>query len=134
MYRSRQSLNEKVNKTLERFLEWFEVNNLALNKSKTQAMLFKTTARNDDTINVYLESSKIESVHTVRFLGVNIDANLNWKEELDALESSIGSACYAIRCLRDELNIYSLKQVYFSLVESKIRYSIQFWGNGYKKT
>lgn len=61
----------------------------------------------------------------------NIDDSFNWKKELAAIDSSISSACYALRTLRDEIDIIQLKIVYFALIESKLRYSIQFWGNSY---
>ncbi|CAK1602198.1 unnamed protein product [Parnassius mnemosyne] len=57
---------------------------------------------------------------------------LNWKKEIKALESTISSACYALRSLREEVTLEQLKMVYFALVESKLRYSIIFWGNSYK--
>ncbi|CAK1587000.1 unnamed protein product [Parnassius mnemosyne] len=49
-----------------------------------------------------------------------------------AITDTISSASYALRTLREELTIDQLLNVYYALVESKLRYSIKFWGNSYK--
>lgn len=127
-----ENLGSKINNALLWFQEWFDINELILNTSKTNLMLFRTTARQKDILNIKFEDVTIKSVQSVKFLGIHIDASLNWKDELKVIESGISSACYAIRSLRDEITLVQLKQVYFALVESKLRYSIMFWGNSYK--
>lgn len=125
------TLSRKVNKALALFHTWFTINNLKLNASKTNAMLFRTTSKNKDTMEIILNDNKITLVDSVKFLGIHIDESLNWKKELTAMESSISSACYALRSLRDVVAIEQLKVVYYSLVESKLRYSIVLWGGSY---
>lgn len=125
-------LERKTNRALSAFYRWFRTNNLKLNTSKTNVLLFKTTARMRETLNVQLNGERIVLVESVKFLGIYIDSFLNWKEELNKIESKISSACYAIRSLRDEATIEQLKIVYYALVESHLRYSIKFWGNSYE--
>lgn len=124
-------LNTQVNKALIAFSRWFTANNLKLNAEKTGAILFKPTTRKTDLLNIKLNNECIALVHSVKFLGIHIDEVLNWKEELKHIESKISSACFALRSLRDELTIKQLKIVYHALVESRLRYSIRFWGNSY---
>lgn len=125
-------LSENVNKCLKNLSDWFTANNLIINPSKTNVMLFKTTTRNNDSIDVTLKRDTIKLVNEVKFLGVYIDSLLNWKKELTAIDSSISSACYALRSLRDDIDIKQLKAVYYALVESRLRYSIMFWGSSYE--
>lgn len=94
-------------------------------------MLFRTTAGNKDNMDVTLNNEKIALVTDVKFLGIHLDDLLNWKKELAHIDSTISSACYALRKLRDEINTEQLKMVYYALVESRLRYSIQFWGKSY---
>jgi hypothetical protein len=75
--------------------------------------------------------AKIVNVHDVKFLGVHIDDLLTWKNELASIESSISSACYVLRSLRDLVDRRHLKVVYHTLIESKLRYSVKLWGNSY---
>jgi hypothetical protein len=125
-------LNEKVNEVLKLFNTWFDANKLQLNCSKTNALLFKTTANNKDVLQIVTKDVTIHQVDSVKFLGVCIDSSLTWKDELLAVVNSVSSACYALRSLRDEVKLNQLKTVYFALVESRMRYSIKFWGNSYK--
>lgn len=124
-------LESKVNAVLGGFRAWFAVNSLHLNMEKTQVMLFKTTSRNRESLNVNLDGVDIKNVDWVKFLGVRVDCNLNWREELKAIENSVGTACYALRSLRDEVTLKHLTMVYYSLVESRLRYSIKFWGQSF---
>lgn len=125
-------LENKTLQVLTAFNKWFSANNLMLNISKTNILLFKTTARNTDTLNINFDGNIVTTLSTTKFLGIKIDANLNWKEEVSRIEGKVSSACYAIRSLRDELTIEQLKIVYHALVESHLRYSIKFWGNSFK--
>lgn len=126
-------LSYRVDCATVKFKNWFNANNLTLNVHKTSLILFRTTTRVNDSINVSIGGQQISSVMTTKFLGVTIDADLNWKAELESVTDSIGSACYALSSLRDELTTDQLKMVYYALVESKLRYSIALWGGSYQQ-
>lgn len=126
-----KELNERANATLKAFDNWFVANDLQLNLQKTNAILFRSTTRNQDYLSLSLNNQKIELVNEVKFLGIHIDSLLNWKAELSTLEGSISSACYALRSLRDLLTLDQLKSVYCALIESRLRYSIKHWGGSY---
>lgn len=124
-------LQVQVNTALSAFNSWFTCNNLKLNTSKTNVMLFKSTVRNNETLDVSVDGNKVVTVSEVKFLGIHIDSLLNWKLELNSIECTISSACFALRSLRDDITIKQLRTVYFALVESRLRYSIKLWGNSY---
>lgn len=126
-----KELTKTVNKSLQYLCDWFTANNLLLNTSKTNVILFKTTTRHSDNLDIQIKGDEIKLVDKVKFLGVNIDVYLNWKQELAAIDSSISSACYALRTLRDMMDLKQLKTIYYALVESRLRYSIMLWGNSY---
>uniref|UniRef100_A0A2A4J9S2 Reverse transcriptase domain-containing protein n=1 Tax=Heliothis virescens TaxID=7102 RepID=A0A2A4J9S2_HELVI len=92
-------LTNAVNAVLQVFHSWFTVNNLLINTEKTKILLFKTTARNKDNLDVFLDDNKIIPVKEVKFLGIHMDEHLNWKPELEAINATICSACYALRTL-----------------------------------
>jgi hypothetical protein len=129
--RTINDLNLKIISLLNSCHTWLCANSLILNSSKTFAMLFKTTAKNKETLSIHINGDMIKPVESLKILGIHLDAFLNWKEELNAIDNSISSACYALRSLRDELKREQLKMVYFALIESKLRYSIKLWGNSY---
>lgn len=125
------TLEYKLNYILDNFSLWFKANNLKINTSKTSALLFKSTIRNKDSLHIRLDGEKVDMVDSVKFLGVHIDALLNWKSELKSIDSTLSSACFALRSLRDEINEEQLTMIYYALVESKLRYSIKHWGNSF---
>lgn len=129
---SLSELSSLVSKALTAFQHWFYINSLQLNTDKTKIMLFKPNTKKTDELVVVNNNALLEIVDSVKFLGVRIDTRLNWKEELEVVEHSVSSACYALRSLRDELSIEQLRTVYFALVESRLRYSIKLWGYSYK--
>lgn len=127
-----QSLNLRVNEALEIFHNWFTINGLKVNASKTNLMLFRTTSRNKSNLNCALDGVHVSMVEVVKFLGVHVDCNLNWKPELESLENTISSACYVLRSLRNDIDMKQLKKVYYALIESRLRYSILCWGGSYE--
>lgn len=126
-----ESLELKTNEVLSAFDFWFKNNNLVINTSKTNVLLFRTTARNHEHMDIMMTNKIIPLVESVKFLGIYIDSFLNWQPELSKLENKISSSCYALRSLRDEASVADLKMVYHAIVESHLRYSIRFWGNSY---
>ena len=88
------------------------MNNLKLNLKKTQCLLFKSTMKNKDTIKVHLLGNSVDIADNVKFLGVQIDAVLNWQKEIEVVTNTMSSACYALSSLRDELTIAQLRMVY----------------------
>lgn len=54
-----KELTEKVNAALSYLYSWFTINKLKINSTKTKIMLFKTTARYKDTMEIRLNDDKI---------------------------------------------------------------------------
>lgn len=63
-------LKIKITRTLEAFQNWFSINNLLLNNSKTNVMLFRTTARNKDSLNIRINDQNIVLLMRYSFLGL----------------------------------------------------------------
>jgi hypothetical protein len=68
-----------------------------------------------------------ESVHT-KFLGLQIDNHLNWKNHIDQLVPKLSGACYAVRSLLHISNTDTIKSIYFAYFHSLMKYGIIFWG------
>jgi hypothetical protein len=70
-------------------------------------------------------------VEVVRFLGLQLDKQINWRNHLRCLLSKLSKACFVLRRLRYVLDIDALKLVYFAYFQSVVKYGIVFWGNSY---
>lgn len=64
--------------SLENLKKWTKANKLKLNFDKTNFAKFYTTNKNYVNLGTWYERKTIE-VGTTKFLGLQVDNNLNWK-------------------------------------------------------
>ena len=97
-----------------------------LNLDKTKSIDFSCTNQpvSDDTVDAHDEDNI-----SVKFLGLVIDHNLNWKEHVRYLCPKLSSACYALKQLSPITDTETLITVYNSYFQSYLSYGIIFWGN-----
>ena len=65
---------------LDKLHAWFIVNKLSLNILKTNYILFGSRTCIADNVSITMGKSPISRVNVTKFLGVNIDENLTWKD------------------------------------------------------
>jgi hypothetical protein len=70
----------------------------------------------------------IEEVET-KFLGLQVDSNLNWKIHIQYIIPKRSSACFAMRAITSLTKTETLKLVYFAYFHSIMSYRIIFWGS-----
>lgn len=104
--------------------KWVSNNNLMLNLKKTKLLLFR--GRNDQ-VNLKHQDTKIETVFSTPFLGIIIDRNLGWKDQIDKTATTIARHCYALRIVRDTVGTDAALTSYHAYIHSTIRYGIIFW-------
>lgn len=75
------------------------------------------------------KSEAIEVVKTIKYLGVIIDDRFIWHEHINKLRQNLNSAIFAIAYLKRYATTAVQQQVYYSLVESRLRYGVLAWGN-----
>ena len=88
-----------------------------------------TNKKTIPSISVKVESSELEKCNHYKYLGVFIDKDLCWKKHIEYICSKISKACGALARLRHCVNTEIMKNVYYALVHSYIRYGILVWGN-----
>jgi hypothetical protein len=71
----------------------------------------------------------IEETISTKFLDLQIDNHLTWKNRIDQMFSTLSGACYAVRSMYHISNINILKSIYFAYFHYIIKYRIIFWGN-----
>ena len=82
---------------LDKLHAWITVNKLSLNISKTNHTLFGRRRCIPDAVSITMDKSLISRVKVTKFLGVNIDEKLTWKDHISVVKSklskTIGSIC-----------------------------------------
>jgi len=70
-----------------------------------------------------------DEVKSTKFLGMNIDNHMNWKNHVEQIVPKLSAACFSRRSLIHTLNPDILCMVYFAYFHSVLQYRIIFWGN-----
>ena len=76
----------------------------------------------------YIEKS-IEETMSTKFLCLQIDNHINWKNHIEQMIPKLSGACYAIRSMVHISNINTFKSIYSAYFRSVIKYKIIFWGS-----
>ena len=87
--------------------KWRIQNNILINPTKTTCMLIGTAQRiatvtNEPNIN--LENQFIKNVNTQKLLGIYIDNNLDWKEQVDHICKNINSRLFFLSKIKKYLD------------------------------
>ena len=110
---------------------WFALNKLSLNISKTNYIVFDKVDK-DELINVSIDEPILTRVCSTKFLGIQIDEGLNWKEHIKLLTSKLIKVSGIIFRTKRVLKYDSLYTLYCSLFLPYINYCSEIWGNTYK--
>ena len=80
-------LDKQVSLELIKF-NWFSINKLSLNISKTNFLFFGKKHLNI-CCNVYINECKFERVYVAKFLGILIDSELSWKAQTENVRNKL---------------------------------------------
>ena len=128
------SMVELINEDLNILYNWCIMNKLSINFAKTNYIILKNPQNKYVFLN---ESLKINNVNiaqsnSLKFLGVVIDPHLNW----NAHTTNLVTQLRPISGLFFKINRQSPKKIllllYNSLVNSKLSYALEVWGNAPK--
>ena len=77
--------SKTANQVLARMIEWFSANRLVLNLEKTNILKFVTNNLPCCALTIGHKDKYIEEVVHLKFLGIQIDNHLNWKNHIDQI-------------------------------------------------
>ncbi|GBO99933.1 Retrovirus-related Pol polyprotein from type-1 retrotransposable element R1 [Eumeta japonica] len=123
-------INLAFDKAFERINQWMETVNLQLAKYKTKAVLI-TSRKKAETIKLQVGEQEITSQPYIRYLGVMIDARLDFKQQVE----HVSTKASAVRASQARLmpNVGKPKQskrlLLSSVVTSVLTYGISIWSD-----
>jgi hypothetical protein len=117
-----------INLVLNETINWFNSNLLTLNYGKSHFLQFSTRKHKGMQMQITFPNSVIISINSIKFLGLNIDTTLSWKDHITELSSRLNKALcikgnkafYVYRCI--EVNLLRLCTLHCGLW-------YLFWGN-----
>ena len=127
-------LNETINEDLMYVDNWLKGNTLSLNVMKAHSMHISTKPKLKDLTNkneylrLKIRVDKLEVVQKTKYLGVQIDNSLDWKEHIKVISSKVSKAVGFLRHAKLFLPEETLKTLYKGTIEPHFRYCCLVWG------
>ena len=123
-----------MNRDLSKLETWLQGNKLSLNVAKTHSMLISTKQKHNslksrnEALELKIRDNELEVVQKTKYLGVQIDCSLDWKEQVKAVSTKVSRAIGFLRHAKSFLPIASLKTLYTGICEPQFRCCCSFWG------
>lgn len=116
-------------KTLSNLVSWMEVNNLNINVSKTKLIEFSSYRTNPLALDITCKDEVVQQVDELKFLGLNVDKNLNWKSHIECICQKLDRFVFALKKLRQNVSVEAALSAYHGYVSSVLNYGLIMWGN-----
>lgn len=137
-----------LNKELKLICEWFRSNELSLHPDKTNFMVFNKNESSIvwDEVSVQLNFNnedenkpelitKLNCINSksetpaIKFLGVYLDPELNFKYHIKTIQAKISKSLYTIKSLKNLLNQNALISLYYAFIHSHLSYCLPIWSS-----
>ena len=122
-----ETLLNLVNVEIDKISDWLAANQLSLNISKSNYMLFGEQKPNDFKLSI--SGQPLNCVNEAKYLGVIIDHKLSWKEHLKKLHTRIKQNIGILHKVGWFLPRKNLISLFYALVNSHLSYGITSWGS-----
>lgn len=125
---------------------WLDNHLLTLNQDKTKFITFTINSRTQpppNSIIIQTHNCKNSSIchcnpitrtNSIRYLGVIVDQNLNWKEHVMKVSNRVRKLIYIFKTIRNACDIKLLIKIYLALCQSILTYGLNVWGGTSKTT
>ena len=105
-----KELQIKIDDSIYQIHEWFLVNGLTLNLDKMNIIKFSSKKSKEEDIH-FRYSNIIKETDSLKFLSLELDKFLNWKNHIDKLLPKLSSASFVIRSMSSLCNITTIKMI-----------------------
>ena len=116
----------QLNIELKLITQWFQVNLLSLNVSKTSYIIFGNRLTHE--LNLTMQGTKLEQTLETKFLGVIINHKLSWKSHISNVCGKMSKTIGIIAKVRHLLPTEQVLMLYRTLVEPYMNYCCIVWG------
>ena len=110
-------INEVVNSDLKRLQTLLEGNKLSLNVAKTQSVILGSSSNlkkhrmvnGDSEINFHINEDNLNMIGSNRYLGIQIDSELKWREHIASAIGKISRAMGMLKYAKKHLPLNTVK-------------------------
>ena len=123
----RYTLYSISNDVLRSIFDYCSINRIIINYEKCCFIEFNR-ATSTDELSLSISNYKISRVSKCKFLGVIINENLNWTDQLIAVKKTVSQAIGTLYSAKSALPQKLLRSLYFALVQPYFVYTLPLWG------
>ena len=135
-YKSKDSslLIEALNDDLRILETWLKGNKISLNVAITHSMLncskskHRSIKNSDETFGLKMCDKSLDIVEKTKYLGVQIDQDLDWKEHIKYVASKVSKSIGFLKYAKSLVPSTTLINLYKRIVEPHSRYCCSVWG------
>ena len=121
-------LNKYVNLDMKNLTDWLNANKISLNVQKTELVIFKHQRKKiDSEVKIKLSRKRLYPTDSVKYLGIRIDKNLNWKCHVSEIAIKFNRANALLFKIRNFVNVKTLKTIHYTIFDSHINYANVIW-------
>ena len=130
------NLEKTINNELCKVHTWLCANRLSLNIDKSNFVIFHPPQKNVQglKLNLKINDQQLNREFFIKYLGVMIDSNLNWKKHAESVVKKIRRSVGILSKIRYYVSTEILMTLYYALVYPFIMYGLIVWGNTYETT
>ncbi len=127
-------LINKTNSTLKLAHTWFVRNGLTIHTGKTNFMVFNDTDREKYNNKIILDNAKIKRIgkeekeKSIKFIGIHIDENLDWKNHINYITMKVNSNLHVITANKHIFPLKIRKALYSAFIRPYLEMGIEAWG------
>ena len=89
--------------------------------TKTELVIFKHQMKKlDSLIKIKLNRKRLHPSKSIKYLGIKIDENLNWKQHIHDIAIKLNRTDALLFKIRNYVNKQILKTIYFAIFDSHI--------------
>ena len=127
-----QTMTKVIHEELINVHEWLHCNKLSLNVLKTHYIIFTSRNKCANDVDIRIQNVPIERVYAIKFLGVQIDAQLTWKNHIEYACKKLCKCVGILAKAQKKLHKSSLLTLYYSFAFPYFIYCNHVWGNTYQ--
>ena len=123
----RAKLYKNANDVLLKIYEYCKLNKIIVNYDKCCFIEFNES-KSLENMPLGMVNNMFQKVNNCKFLGVYINSNLNWNDQIDYVKSQVAKSIGAIYSVKSTVPQKILYIIYLSLIQPYLMYCIPIWG------
>jgi hypothetical protein len=109
-------------------IKWSAASKFVTHLGKTNVLKYITNNSSHSTLYIGYKWKYIEERVNTKFLGLQTDNHINWKNHTEQMIPHLSAARYAVRSTAHISNIYTLKSIYYCIMSFWYKIWNTFWG------